>query len=736
MNAYLAYIRTNLRLTMRDRTVIFFNYLFPLIFFFIFGQMMKADRGGAAFEVVTMVLTIGVLGSGFFGAGIRAVMDREQNILRRFKVAPITPGPILASSLVTGVVHYIPVALGIVILGHLLYKMPWPERPFSLMIFILAGVLAFRSVGMIIASVANSMAESQIIIQLLYFPMLFLSGATLPIGLLPEWVQVLSQYLPSTHLFAGLETILVRKEGLLEHATGFAALLLTSVVCLFIANKLFRWEKEERIAPASKLWILGVLTPFVLLGTWQAFSKDNLRKSKLVERQLRRDRNRLIKNVRIFVGDGQVIEQAHVLLKAGKIDRILTGAAPDAKDLSADEIDAIGKTLMPGLIDTHVHLAAPGGLSDRKEDYDLTRGIPRRLAAYLFSGVTAVRSVGDPLASMLREHARLDSGEILGAELFFAGPLFTAEGGHGTEFFKYLPDNVRKAAEEQSLRLPKTPAEAQSMVAELKRAGVHHVKAILESGSPGMLFNRLDASIYQATGAAARQQGLPFSTHISTNADIEEALAAGTTSIEHLPQRDQLPPALIEKIKSQGVYVAPTLAVMEGAAQMAAGRTEWLDRPLVRQAGPEGLIQTTKQMLASEKLAAMKMMAPRLARNVETVRENLRLAQQAGVVLVAGTDSGNNLLLHGAGVHRELQLWVQAGVPARVALQAATYHSAQLMRIDQRVGLVKAGYEATLLLVDGNPLEDIGATERISSVFLKGERVDRSSLFEDFDKKR
>ena len=108
MKSYIAYIKQNLRLTFRDKTVLFFNYLFPLIFFFIFGQLNHAERGGAAAEVVTMVLTIGILGGGFFGAGMRAVMDREANILRRFKVAPITPGPIIASSLVAGFVHYVP----------------------------------------------------------------------------------------------------------------------------------------------------------------------------------------------------------------------------------------------------------------------------------------------------------------------------------------------------------------------------------------------------------------------------------------------------------------------------------------------------------------------------------------------------------------------------------------------------------------------------------------------------
>ena len=93
MNSYLAQTAINLKLTFRDRTVIFFNYLFPLVFFFIFAQLFHAEQGGAIIQVLTMVLNIGILGSGFFGAGIRAVQDREANILRRFKVAPISAAP-------------------------------------------------------------------------------------------------------------------------------------------------------------------------------------------------------------------------------------------------------------------------------------------------------------------------------------------------------------------------------------------------------------------------------------------------------------------------------------------------------------------------------------------------------------------------------------------------------------------------------------------------------------------
>ena len=181
MKSYLALIKVDLKLAFRDKAVIFFNYLFPLIFFFVFAGLMRAERGGTIAYVVSLVLVMGILGNGLFGAGLRAVQEREANILRRFKVAPISPAPLLVASLVSGWVIYIPIVLLVLGLAHFIYGMPVPGRPFALFGLISIGVLAFRAIGLILASVANSMQGSQVLIQIFYMPMLFLSGATSPI---------------------------------------------------------------------------------------------------------------------------------------------------------------------------------------------------------------------------------------------------------------------------------------------------------------------------------------------------------------------------------------------------------------------------------------------------------------------------------------------------------------------------------------------------------------------------
>src|SRR5215472_8658535 len=165
MRAYLALMRIDLKLALRDRSVIFFNYLFPLIFFFAFAEMMGANRGGGVTNVVTMVLTIGILGNGLWGAGMRAVQEREQNILRRFKVTPISPAPILVASMVTGWLIYLPAVVLVCGLAHRIYGMPIPPNRLSLLGMVTLGVFAFRSIGLILASIVNSTQESTIGIQ-------------------------------------------------------------------------------------------------------------------------------------------------------------------------------------------------------------------------------------------------------------------------------------------------------------------------------------------------------------------------------------------------------------------------------------------------------------------------------------------------------------------------------------------------------------------------------------------
>lgn len=564
MRAYLAYIRTTLLLTARDRMVLFFGYIFPIAIFALFANSFRVDQStGAITQIICMVLVLGVLGTGFFGGGMRATAEREAGILRRFKVAPITPAPVLVSSMVTGWVIFLPSVLLFLLIGHFKYGMPWPRNSLSLFVFLSIGIIAFRSVGLIIASVVNSMAESQVVVQLLYLPMLMLSGATIPLTFLPDWLQQVAQFLPATHLFLGMQNLLVRGESLGDNLVSFGALLLTTVVAMFVSVKLFRWEKEEKVKTSAKLWILAVMAPFFVIGVWQLRSKDNLAKAKILERDLRRSATFLIRDTRLFLGDGKVIESGAILVRNGRIVEIFEGKSPDAKELRASSVEAAGKTIIPGLIDTDVRFL-PGDL-------------PRALAAYLFSGVVAVRASG-LTPDLLRKQ---QSGELLGPEIF------------------------------------------------------------------------------------------------------------------------------------PGINESPASLVLHAAGP------ELLSRSLVQQVGPKELLDTLR--------------GPLSARQPQPVPAGFAQAHPATI----GTASGlPPLLLHGPMIHREMQLWAQAGIPPAEILQCATSQAAKLLGVGSRLGLLRKGYDASFVVLEGNPLEDISATERIYMIIFKGERVGREDIFEDYDKKK
>jgi imidazolonepropionase-like amidohydrolase len=502
------------------------------------------------------------------------------------------------------------------------------------------------------------------------------------------------------------------------------------VLGTFLGVKLFRWEKEEKIRGTAKLWLVAVLAPFLILGAYQARTKDSVVKARLLNRDLMRSRSLLIRGVRIFTGDGRVIESGGVLVKNGKIEHIYEGATPDPKEVKAEAIEASGKTLLPGLIDVHVHLAAIGGFSESAADYQPDKTMPRELAAYLYSGITAVKSVGDPLDQILKVRTLVNSGERLGAELFTCGPMFTAAGGHGTEYFRNLPEQIRKSAEDQTVRTPQTPGEARRQVDDLKQRGVDGIKAILEAGAAGRLFNRLDVSILRAVAEEAHAQKLPITIHTGDARDVADALSVGTNGIEHGSMRDQIPNALFAQMKMQGVTYDPTLTVVEAFLDVGNGSLDPLERPLVLQVSPNALIESSKKFLASENGAKMREQIKSFPVSMELSGRNLLAAWKAGVVLVTGSDAGNPLVLHGGTIQRELELWVEAGIPPAVALAAATHNAAELLGAGNRLGLIKEGYDANLLLVDGNPLKEIKQIESIQSVFFKGERISRSELFD------
>ena len=260
--------KMRMRLALRNRTFLFFSLMMPMIFLvgavFAFGR-----RGGSIGSfVLGDLLTITVMGS-FFGLSMQLVTFREQGILRRFRLAPVGPGPMLASSILSNYAMALPTLLiEILVCRWALHLQDW-GNPWAIFLLITFGSAAFSSFGLIIASVTNTTQETQIINQLIWMFFLFLSGATIPINALPHWMQGSVLFSPATYLTLGLESAAMGRIARVDLLTDVVALGLGLYVSFEISCRLFRWEPETKVTGRAKLWIVAALVPFFLFGVYE-----------------------------------------------------------------------------------------------------------------------------------------------------------------------------------------------------------------------------------------------------------------------------------------------------------------------------------------------------------------------------------------------------------------------------------------------------------------------------------
>ena len=346
-------------------------------------------------------------------------------------------------------------------------------------------------------------------------------------------------------------------------------------------------------------------------------------------------------------------------------------------------LDLRGYTVLPGLIDLHVHL----GLPERERGqavgpaqlpallFDALRFVPGARRAFLAHGVTTVRSLGDEHHWVMELRRRLRSRELEGPRLFAAGPMFTTPGGHPVVTFGVDPAS-------DAVRLPATADEARRAVAALAGGGdgVDLIKVVQERGRPERPLQPIARDVLRAIVAEAHARGLAVAAHWGTRADLEDVLAAGVDGLEHVEARGLLegwPEEALAALVDRDLPLTPTLAVTDVA----------LPPPVHRQ-----------------------------------LRRRVGEFHAAGGRVVVGTDAGLPGVRFGGGVHRELALLVDSGLSPRQALRAATSDAARVLGVDD-IGAVEPGRAADLVAVAGDPLADIRAARDVILVLRDGRLV-------------
>jgi ABC-2 type transport system permease protein len=257
-----------IRITLRNKAFLFFSLIMPMAIFFLYGSVFAKGKPEAVAYLMGPILSFTVMGT-FWGLSMQLVTWREQGILRRFRLAPISPGSMIGSSILANYALILPTVILELLLARFIYHVTAFGNLFSVFALVILGITSFGAMGLIVASVTNTMQETQIINQLLWFALIFLSGATVPLAVLPGMVQRVGLFLPATYLIYGLQRAILANAQLQNLGMVIFSLGAWAALAFFISAQLFRWEPEAKLPRNAKLWAVATILPFLLLGAWE-----------------------------------------------------------------------------------------------------------------------------------------------------------------------------------------------------------------------------------------------------------------------------------------------------------------------------------------------------------------------------------------------------------------------------------------------------------------------------------
>jgi imidazolonepropionase-like amidohydrolase len=389
-----------------------------------------------------------------------------------------------------------------------------------------------------------------------------------------------------------------------------------------------------------------------------------------------------IRKVRVFDGE-RVLPGTDVLVINGRISAVGRNLSIPA---GTHVIDGGERTLLPGFIDAHTH-----AFGNARRD------------AIRFGVTTELDMFGDWRALPAARQQRESLAPATLADLWSAGTLATVAGGHGTQFGFEIPTLSRAA-------------DAAAFVKARIAEGSDYLKLVLEDGSAyGRTTPTLDVTMTRALVDAARSEGILAVAHVATLTDAMAAIEAGAHGLVHISMDQALTPAVVRLSRERGTFVVPTLSVVASIADVGAGHSLREDAAI-------------KPWLTQEQSAALARQFPSQLRRpayLENALASVRRLHSAGVPILAGTDAGNPGTAHGASMHGELALLVEAGLSPTAALAAATAVPARVFNLHDR-GRIAPGLRADLVLMEGDPTRNIVATRAIAGIWKNGVAVDRA----------
>ena len=377
---------------------------------------------------------------------------------------------------------------------------------------------------------------------------------------------------------------------------------------------------------------------------------------------------------------GALVADPVVTIEGGRIVSVAAGGlSPAGQARGVEIVDLPGATLMPGLIDTHLHLCFdasddPVGHLAGLDDDGLRRQMAAAARRALAGGVTTVRDLGDRgyLALDLRDQA---AGPDPMPTILASGPPITSPGGH----CHFLGGEVDGAAA------------ARTAVRERSERGVDVIKVMASGGNmtPGSLpyLPQFGVDVLRAIVAEAHRLGLPVTAHAHSARSIADAVAAGVDGIEHATF-----------MSAEGVDAPDSLIRVIAARQTVIGAT--VGQEPGHPGPPPAIVSRQPAMLAAR-----------------------RRLVQAGAFVVAGSDAGASAAKPHDVLRFAPEQLVAAGLDPAAALRVMTSDAARACGLEHGKGRIAPGFDADILVLDGNPVQDLSAVRRVLAVYARGVRV-------------
>jgi imidazolonepropionase-like amidohydrolase len=434
----------------------------------------------------------------------------------------------------------------------------------------------------------------------------------------------------------------------------------------------------------------------------------------------------IVNGTAIDPGTGKIMSNAAITIEGDHITAIKENST-DIPKKGDSVIDARGKFILPGYIDTHVHFFQSGDIYTRPDVVDLNRVRPYKdehdwiernlrdtFARYLRCGITSVVDIGGPMSNFrLRKLAK---SVEKAPRIAVAGPLISSISRPQLEL-KGDPPIVKIDTPEQGIQ----------MVQKLGRKSPDYIKIwyVVTPENPVEKFR----PIVRAVIAESHRLKLRVAVHATELEAARASAEEGADLLVHSVNDKPVDEAFVKLLKDKGTILTPTLVVFERYGRTFANKLE-LTPEEKAWGNPEVIASLDVTKLPADKIpdrikTAMANPQPvldRIQQTYDIALKNLKTLQDAGIPIATGTDAGNIATIHGPAIFREFQLMKQAGLTPMQILQCTTANAAKTFGgdIGAKIGSLKPGNFADLVILKSNPLDDIKNSSDIDSVIKNG----------------